>query len=636
MAKHFYDRAVTGTVFFLVFNLICGPVFSALTVTQAYADEAVEETSIESESVIAEASPSPEPVVDASPSPVPTESPIVSPSPEPTAEPMLMSSPSPSPTAEPVAEPFAESMLMSEVSASSTPTLTPSFPVNTVIGTLTPTFTWVQTDADNVATYKLYLGRTADTLEEKGVASTTSYPLSRSQELVADGVQFDLTKYYWKIVGLDTTNAVVVESDVVSFDVVKSLVGANTIADGVYLDASGGINPIFNLYYPFVPGEGIAAYGANLNGVLNVHNACLPDNYGFSDGGTYDSNYWNLTRLHDYKYSFDENYVVHDFSLHMIDWGDYLPYGKNIEEEYWVAMQAHAADGTVLDRDQFTFHTTDGTWNNRMTEYGSTSHLGDACESKIGDMGNYVFFVESAEVPIAYVTIKFKDFASMDPNIGFRYPRINGITINPEEHYSKLIGRFFLDLNKNGVMDSGEPGVADIDTTLTTDEEEKQVISNGDPVGRFETEINGSQLELIFPTADPDVPAGYYYNGPTTFALVKGINNDLGNLPLITDEVTVASNNDNNNDDGNDSNETDDNDDNNSNNNQSSGQVLGASIEDIGGDNFTGKVLGASTLSDTGDSIWVVLVLALGLLTTGFVVYLSNGGKITMNAIMGK
>lgn len=567
----------------------------------------------------------------AEPTPSPSPSPALmvesndlvqpSPIPTPTSTPEPSTEPTPSPTPAPTPSPTtnATPMALSSMTPSSPVTITPSSPIDTYTGSLTPTFTWSVSDASPIHAYQLWVGKTADSLQQITETPSPTYTLTQAQSLSPDGNQLDTTQFYWKIIGLDNNNDTVAESTPVSFWVIKSLVGQDTLVPGVYLWPSGGNNAIVSIR----TGSGFAAFGAP--NADPIHNGCLEDGDGYTDAGAHGGT--NLTRLHDYKYSLSSDLHARSFSLQMVDWSDFLPFGGNPEQEYWVAMEAFNKDGALLDRDQLTFHTPDTSINGRVSpEFGNHDFSGDACSSKPGQPGNYTFHVQSPDQDIAYVTVHFKDRPSEDPNVGFRFPRINGITANPDKNISKVVGRFFLDLNRNGIMDTGEPGAGDVDFSLATEVESTNATSdNTGTMGHFETgEFDGTNLKLAVDGTDKDIPAGYVYVGPTSFVLKKGIINDLGNLPLADPPIQIAAvtpspspspspsptpsptptpstSSDTNS---------------NSSNTGIGGQVLGA-VTNTNDTKRTGSVLGASTLSPTGDSAELVLIVGVVLLVGG-------------------
>ncbi len=304
-----------------------------------------------------------------------------------------------------------------------------NFPVSNTIGDITPRFEWSTLSGSPVANYQVYVGRDAANLSLFGQSTNNFYETPKNKELYAGEKEWDTTTYYWQVKALDSNGNLIGESNIANFNLVKSLVGKDTLAEGIYLNASSGVNPVFTIREFEQPG----AYGGNLNGVMNVTNACIFGGYGFSDLGIVDGVQSTIqhTRQHEYQLDFDATKSVKEFSLQMADWGDYLPYGGNADGVYWVTLFAYNNNDQLLDQDRISFTSTGTQINRRITqEFGNLSISGDICTAKPGEPGNYTFNVSSSE-NISYVVLKFKDRESMDPNIGFRFPVINGVDTSP-------------------------------------------------------------------------------------------------------------------------------------------------------------------------------------------------------------
>jgi hypothetical protein len=102
----------------------------------------------------------------------------------------------------------------------------------------------------------------------------------------------------------------------------------------------------------------------------------------------------------DYDFTFAPGVTVGCFSLKMVDFGDYYPYGGTVHD---ATMTAYDAGHTVVSTASLA----------GAAAVDSTS--GDACLSQAGFPGNYVFSVSGAG--ITRVELRFG--ASPDPNVGF-------------------------------------------------------------------------------------------------------------------------------------------------------------------------------------------------------------------------
>jgi hypothetical protein len=296
-------------------------------------------------------------------------------------------------------------------------------------GDLTPKFEWSINGGGTVSKFQIYLGNSSENLTLFTETSLNYYDTPKSKQLYAGEKEWDVTKYFWQVKALDSEGNVIGESNVENFQLIKSLVGKDTVATGVYLNASAGENPIFTIREFSSP----SSYGGNYEGVLNVPNACIFGGYGFADLGIVNGVESTVqhTRQHEYRMDFDAEIDTKDFALQMADWGDYLPYGKNEDGVYAITLFAYDKNDQVVDQDTISFTAPDKKVNGTETlEFGNLSISGDICTAAEGQPGNYTFRV-SSQSEISYVVLKFKDRQSMDPNIGFRFPVINGVDTSP-------------------------------------------------------------------------------------------------------------------------------------------------------------------------------------------------------------
>ncbi len=152
-----------------------------------------------------------------------------------------------------------------------------------------------------------------------------------------------------------------------------------------------------------VEGQEPVAYGAADDGKNGIKNGCLggdglpgdSDAYGFADA----------SKGLDYTFTFKA--TVSDFSLRMLDFGDF---NESNSTNHKVVMTAYDASGEVAS--SVLEFDTDGTTNPT-----SMKMRGDACAAATDntDPGNHVFDVSGAG--IVRVTLKVEQ--GLDPNIAF-------------------------------------------------------------------------------------------------------------------------------------------------------------------------------------------------------------------------
>jgi hypothetical protein len=123
-----------------------------------------------------------------------------------------------------------------------------------------------------------------------------------------------------------------------------------------------------------------------------VDNACLTGLQGYGDPAAC---------VLDYDFTFAAGVTVSCFSMRMLDYGDFFPFGGTTHQ---VVVTAYDAANNVVDTDVLTIAG------------GEQLTTGDACTaSHNGDPGNKLFTVTGAG--IVKVTLRFD--AWPDPNVGF-------------------------------------------------------------------------------------------------------------------------------------------------------------------------------------------------------------------------
>jgi len=128
----------------------------------------------------------------------------------------------------------------------------------------------------------------------------------------------------------------------------------------------------------------IVAYGT-----ASGTNDCLNGIRGFGD---------DAACMLNYEFTFSPGTTVSCFSIRMLDYGDFFPFGGTVHE---VRLRAFAGS-TPIDQDI-------------LTVFGNPAPNGDACIAIDGDPGNVVLGVVGTG--ITRVTLEFDAFP--DPNIGF-------------------------------------------------------------------------------------------------------------------------------------------------------------------------------------------------------------------------
>jgi hypothetical protein len=176
----------------------------------------------------------------------------------------------------------------------------------------------------------------------------------------------------------------------------QSVEGLGVVAPYLNIDGIGTAKRVSAGVAPVVYGApNVLNYGIN-NGVAA--------NGGFSDIDTKIA-----VQPHRYTFSFTPGVSVSQFSLHMLDYGDFNPSGST---SHVVTMTAYnAANGVVAQ--QLLDFTSDG--NNNSPQYGNLILSGDAIDATPGQPGNWTWNVGGTGI----VRIVLEFGAGYDPNIAF-------------------------------------------------------------------------------------------------------------------------------------------------------------------------------------------------------------------------
>jgi hypothetical protein len=183
-------------------------------------------------------------------------------------------------------------------------------------------------------------------------------------------------------------NGTPVAVDFESFAAGTSVEGLGAVYPDLAITTFAGASPACTVGSAQVIEAGNPTPGAY--GTASGSNDCLTGTKGFGDVGGC---------ALDYRFTFSPGTTVSCFSIHMLDFGDFFPYGGTTHN---VTLQAFAGT-TLVDTDAL------------LVSGGVQLVGGDACTAAPGDPGNHVFRVTGAG--ITRVLLTFDE--SPDPNVGF-------------------------------------------------------------------------------------------------------------------------------------------------------------------------------------------------------------------------
>ncbi|HZM84996.1 MAG TPA: hypothetical protein VFF31_00440 [Blastocatellia bacterium] len=134
------------------------------------------------------------------------------------------------------------------------------------------------------------------------------------------------------------------------------------------------------------------AYGGNFTGpdgqiINNVPNACIGPGAGFADLGAAAGNFSVDSRLHDYVFTFAPGTSVSEFSLRIVDHGDFNP---GHATSHSVKLVAYNASGDIVDEHELAYTSTNAT--------NPLGVNGDACTAPPGEPGNFTFNVSGSHI----------------------------------------------------------------------------------------------------------------------------------------------------------------------------------------------------------------------------------------------
>jgi hypothetical protein len=187
------------------------------------------------------------------------------------------------------------------------------------------------------------------------------------------------------------------------------IIDFESVPHGSSVEGLGTVHDLLDIYAGgsgVVLGEGIAPATYGAGGA--VENGCLgnPGGYAYGELSEYGQGFADLDRFHDYLFSFSPGTTVSQFSVAMLDFGDYNP---TLSAHHEVRLTAYDANGALVDEDVLSYQSTPKT---NPPEYKSS---GDACTAQAGQPGNYTF--EVVGPGITWVVLEIT--AGIDPNIAF-------------------------------------------------------------------------------------------------------------------------------------------------------------------------------------------------------------------------
>ena len=189
-----------------------------------------------------------------------------------------------------------------------------------------------------------------------------------------------------------------VAANMSSVPVGQSVEGLGKVAPHLNIDAKGTAVRVVQATDPMI-------YLAP-NGSGNINGGLVADG-GFSDVVTK-----NAFQAHLYTFTFAPGVSVTNFSLHMLDYGDW---NFPLTTSHYASMTAYNANGNVVSKEELSY-TSPAVVSPRMSSlYGDLYFNGDAVSAPPGQPGNWDWNV--AGNGIVRVVLEFG--AGHDPNIAF-------------------------------------------------------------------------------------------------------------------------------------------------------------------------------------------------------------------------
>ena len=188
---------------------------------------------------------------------------------------------------------------------------------------------------------------------------------------------------------------VTVDPDFSQLPVGGSVEGLGTVHPYLNIDAKDTAVHILEATEP-------AVYASTVNGAP-LYNAGMVASGGFSDPTIH-----TLSQPHQYIFTFAPGVSVSNFSLHMLDFGDYNPTGS---PSTVVSMTAYNASNVVVESQQLSYTSVGGI----SPQYGDLSISGDALSAIPGQPGNWTWNISGSGI----VRVVLEEGSGYDPNVGF-------------------------------------------------------------------------------------------------------------------------------------------------------------------------------------------------------------------------
>jgi len=178
----------------------------------------------------------------------------------------------------------------------------------------------------------------------------------------------------------------------------QSVEGLGVVAPYLNIDAKGTAVKVLQSAQPLI------YFAPPSSGTIN---AGLAGDGGFSDVITK-----NAFQAHLYTFTFAPGVSVTNFSLHMLDYGDWNP---SLSTSHLVHMTAYNANGNVVSREELNYTTLAEVTPRSSSLYGDLLFNGDAVAAPLGQPGNWIWNVSGNGI----VKIVLEFGAGYDPNIAF-------------------------------------------------------------------------------------------------------------------------------------------------------------------------------------------------------------------------
>ncbi|MEM6254925.1 MAG: PEP-CTERM sorting domain-containing protein [Cyanobacteria bacterium P01_D01_bin.156] len=189
-----------------------------------------------------------------------------------------------------------------------------------------------------------------------------------------------------------------------------------TLNSGASIEGLGTVHELLNITSSTGGGKaifaesGVSAYGASssqTNANSKVKNGGINELGGFADLNG---------RKHVFDFSFAEDVSVEEFSLRMLDYGDY---NKGRATDHSILLTAFNSNGDVVDEFDLSYESSNATNPNGFYKNGGK---GDALMASEGDPGLATLSVFGEDITL--VQLRYDNNGSRaniagDPNIGF-------------------------------------------------------------------------------------------------------------------------------------------------------------------------------------------------------------------------